>query len=464
MSYQGGNRNSHELSGGGSWVRGGWGLSGNARGFATAGYYLVQPPFRGVVDTQAGVDFAAAAFRADRSGARDRFFTRFDLLAEERDNGTRRQRNSTSLGALAAVWQRATWLGLFSFTGFHSREELRAAFSSINAARSAETLTMRQSVPAEGAGGAAYWRAGQARWTALAGFDAVRASGESRETIQPAGFRAEGGVQNQRGVFGQGDWSVGGFRFHGGLRRQWTGAGGGFTAPSGGVAWTRGRARLRAAAYRGFRAPTLNELFREFSAGNAVTLANPALRPETLAAAESGADLTFGRLRLAFTAFHNALDGLITNVTLASTPQLITRQRRNAGAATVRGAEAEARFRAGAWSAEASWLLADSRFAAGERLPQVARQQGALQLAWSRGGTVVAGGVRAASLQFEDDRNLFPLAGYAVWPLSARQRLRGRLAATLAVENAFDRRFLAAWSPTPLTGAPRLWRAGLRWN
>jgi hypothetical protein len=38
--------------------------------------------------------------------------------------------------------------------------------------------------------------------------------------------------------------------------------------------------RARASGYRAFRAPTLNEMYREFRVGNAVTLANAALGPK----------------------------------------------------------------------------------------------------------------------------------------------------------------------------------------
>src|SRR4029079_191274 len=60
---------------------------------------------------------------------------------------------------------------------------------------------------------------------------------------------------------------------------------------------------LRASAYRGFRAPTLNELYRPFRVGNVQTEANPGLREESLLGAEIGADLhpsanLFGRLNL----------------------------------------------------------------------------------------------------------------------------------------------------------------------
>ena len=55
----------------------------------------------GAADTRAGVDFVAGDIRLDYLGAKDRFFLKFDALAEDRANGTVLQRNSTSLGNLS---------------------------------------------------------------------------------------------------------------------------------------------------------------------------------------------------------------------------------------------------------------------------------------------------------------------------------------------------------------------------
>jgi outer membrane receptor protein involved in Fe transport len=38
------------------------------------------------------------------------------------------------------------------------------------------------------------------------------------------------------------------------------------------------------------------------------------------------------------------------------------------------------------------------------------------------------------------------------------------LSARLEFENLLDRQYLTAFSPTPTIAAPRLWRAGLRWD
>ncbi len=114
--------------------------------------------------------------------------------------------------------------------------------------------------------------------------------------------------------------------------------------------------------------------------------------------------------------------------------------------------------------ADLSWLLADSKFASGLRVPQVPRNQGNAMLTWAREGTLVSGGIRASSLQFEDDLNRFGLPGFAVWHVAARQKIHGGWSASLAVENAWNREIVAGFSPTPLLGAPRLLRLGLRWE
>jgi outer membrane cobalamin receptor len=434
------------------------------RFFSMDGYYLVPEGSRGAVDTKANSRFASGQARLDYTGGKDRLFVRLDTLAEERDNGTQFQHNSTGAGTLAAQYQReAGSSGSLALTAFHSREEYRASFSAIGAGRQTERLTSLQSVPSEATGLSGLVRGGGARGSWVAGGDFQRVEGYSREALFPAGSRIGGGVQTQGGFFGQGDVALRSLRLYGGLRGHETGNGF-FWSPSGGASVGFENVRVRASAYRAFRAPSLNELYREFRVGNTVTLANSALEAETLSAVEAGADAAWGRRSLRLTVFRNALEALITNVTLSSTPALITRQRQNAGAALNRGVEAGWREQWRAWTLDAAWLLADSRFAAGERVPQVAKHQGSATLAWSRGATFAAGGLRASSLQFEDDRNQFVLPGYAVWHLMGRQRIAGGVWFEFAMENAFNREVLAGYSPTPLLASPRLVRAGINFT
>ena len=100
-AYEGGNKNTHMLTGGLSHLWGRFGVSGTVRAFTTDGYYVVAEENRGAVDTPAGVRFVSGVTRVDYLGARDRLFVKFDVLAEERANGTVLTHNSTNLGTLA---------------------------------------------------------------------------------------------------------------------------------------------------------------------------------------------------------------------------------------------------------------------------------------------------------------------------------------------------------------------------
>ncbi len=101
---------------------------------------------------------------------------------------------------------------------------------------------------------------------------------------------------------------------------------------------------LTASGYRAFRAPTLNELYRGFRAGNVFTEFNPNLRAERLTGAEGGAIVTGWnqRVMLRGNFFWNQITRPVANVTLTTTPSLITRQRQNLGSTRSQGVEFEA--------------------------------------------------------------------------------------------------------------------------
>jgi outer membrane receptor protein involved in Fe transport len=268
----------------------------------------------------------------------------------------------------------------------------------------------------------------------------------------------------QHGAFGQADVTLGPVRLFAGLRHSFAGRGNRFLSPSGGAAYGFRRMRVRASLYRAFRAPTLNELYREFRVGNTVTLANPNLQPETLFGAEAGLDWSGESTSLRLTGFRNSLDRLITNVTLSAGPNSILRRRANAAAALSRGVEAEFQRRLSNLRLELGYLFADSRYSSGTRIAQVPKHQGTGRVTYQRGGALVSAGVRSYAYQFDDDLNRFRLPGFAVLELVARQRLSASLSAEALVDNMLDRRFYTAFTPTPNTGQPRLWRIGLRWD
>lgn len=464
--YEGGNHSTHEVSSGisNAWSR--WAASADARAFTTDGWFIVPGSVRGGVDVPAWSRFAAGGARLDFFGAASRLFLRFDALAEERGNGTVLQQNSTSLGQLAAHYTTAFGANTLSALAYHTRESFRSTYSAIAADRNSERLTSVQRVPAEATGGAGMSGRHTSRYELLAGADANRVEGWNHEAPPGAAARVTGGDIFAHGAFAQGSVAAGPARFYAGARHDFTVGDRKFFSPKAGVSAGHGRARARASVYRSFRAPTLNELYRNFRVGNTLTQANAVLRPETLTGAEAGFDFGGENLRASVTGFRNSLTDLITNVTLSSAPNLIVRQRQNAASALSRGFEAELRPRWRELSAEFSYLFADSRFGTGARIPQVPRHQGSTRVVWSHGRTLAAAGIRSYSAQFEDERNLrsLLLPGFAAIQAYAQRRIAARLSAIVEVENLLDRQYLAGLTPTPMTGAPRLWRAGLRWE
>ena len=103
---------------------------------------------------------------------------------------------------------------------------------------------------------------------------------------------------------------------------------------------------LTGSAYRAFRAPTLNELYRGFRVGNVVTNPNSELRAERLTGAEAGAEFSalHDRVTGRGTFFWSDVTDPIANVTLTVTPSLITRQRQNLGRTRSRGFDLDATF------------------------------------------------------------------------------------------------------------------------
>jgi outer membrane receptor protein involved in Fe transport len=417
------------------------------------------------VDQLAGVNFVAGTIRLDWLGVKDKVFLRLDTLAEERKNGTTLTPNSTGLGSLASSWAHDTASDGILVSAYHTRENYHAWFSSIGPGRQIETLSFVQHAPSDETGVAGLWRHITSGWSTIVGGDFERTGGTSTDYLIPTGTRVGGGVRWTNGFFGQATGNAGPVKLFLGAREDLTDGSDSFFSPNGGLTVGKGLFRFRASGYRSFRRPTLNELYRTFRAGNTLTNANPDLVPEKLWAVETGFDLVGETRRLSVTFFRNGLDDVITNVTLSTTPALITKQRQNAAAARTYGIEANLRQNFGAhWQGEMSYLFADSRYETGFRIPQVAKQQGSASLTWIHGRTFVSAGIRAYSLQFEDDLNTLPLAGFSTMQFSARHSLTRSLSARFEMENALDHQYLTGRTPAPQIGAPRLFRVGMRWD
>jgi iron complex outermembrane receptor protein len=79
------------------------------------------------------------------------------------------------------------------------------------------------------------------------------------------------------------------------------------------------RFAVRGAAYRSFRAPGLNDLYRSYSSSTFISIANPNLSPETLTGGEIGADFETRPVTVGVTAFAYHTKGLIATYKIQDT-------------------------------------------------------------------------------------------------------------------------------------------------
>lgn len=462
-----------------------WAASLGAGSFRTRGYVPVEPEARGAVDAPAASRHSTVDLTLERRAGEDgRVFLRGSWFDEERDNGTRLQVNDTTIRQASLGIDAGAAGGWLSLRAWGSDQDYFQTFTAVAPDRSRESLTREQRVPVESLGGSAQWmRTLGDHHGLVAGLDLREVSGTSDELIfgGPVPRRtAAGGTQRTAGLFLEDLVSLTprlsltlGARIDG-WRNEGEGSDREETAfsPRASLLWrATDHWAWTASAYRGFRAPTLNELYRAFRVGDVLTLANEDLEAERLAGAETGAVFTSPRVTVRSVLFWMEVDRNVANVTLSVAPGLITRQRRNLGRTRSRGLELEGTARLGdRWTLSGGYLLSDATVeSAGEleglRIPQVPEHQAALQLRFSDPDLATLGlQARWTGEQFDDDRNELPLASFAtVDVLVSRPIFRG-LEVFLAAENLLDQDSEIGRTPVRTLGPPRMVRVGVRFE
>jgi outer membrane receptor protein involved in Fe transport len=389
-------------------------------------------------------------------------------------------------------------------------------FAAVNADRTTVTRTLDQySVPATGLGARFELRPLTGATELRLGADWRETEGRTQELFQfvvgaPTRARVAGGRTRTLGAFAELGLERGAFTFHAGgrLDRWWIADGrlneralaGGppltdidFPDRDGweltgrvGAAWRLGAGlTLRAAGYRGWRLPTLNELYRPFRVGPDATVANAALAPERLEGVEAGLEWRpHANVRIGATLFANRLEDAIANVTLGQGPGFFPgvgfvagqfRQRRNVEAILSRGFELDASVALGRWRLTAGYSFADAEVRAdseaaaldGLRPAQAPRHSAAATLAWRpRPDAFASVTARYVGSQYEDDLNrqlipnAFTIDAIAVLPVS-----RG-LAVEARAENLTDARVVAGISGAGIVerATPRTLWLGVRWE
>lgn len=474
-------------------------------GVDTGGYIATAPEERGAVDIPANV--AEESGRVElRTGGRpdgDTAFVRANVLNEERSNGTPDQTNGTRLWRYLGGGDVNSSAAHAALRVFGDRESYRQSFSAISANRGSETLTRFQRVPTDEfgfslTGSRAF---GQAVVTG-AGLDLrdVRATdaespvsgGRATSTTSISAHQRDLGGYAE-GVWTPKRWSLAAsvrldsFRTFDG-RQTATGTPAAVAEPEtdeivasphlGIVRNLPYGVALTVTAFRAFRGPTLNELYRTGQVGQQTTLANSGLLAERATGFEAGGELTRvqGHVRASY--FWTEVNRPISAVLLAQTATAQTLQRQNLGQIRSRGLSVEA--------ASARWHGLDASFGyqlavatvtafnsgspvqanlTGNWIPEVPRQM--LTATANVYSSRVADLHLIASYtgrEFDDANNQFLLHPYPRFDVSADRTLGFGLSLDMGVQNLADRAIEAGRTPVLTLASPRLIQGGLRYN
>lgn len=476
---------------------------------ALDGRYSRGDGFVPIVEGQRGSVDRAAPYEQGGLGLRMRFDAGADSrieaslrgFSDRRDRGTDFTTSKVdgvdaSLRVVHDPAGATQWLAL----AYVQVRDLESGFASVAAGRNSVAPALFQRVPATGLGARFELRPAIGGENPLrVGADWRRTSGRTEEdfffsAVVPGRHRIAGGGSDTVGAFAE--WTAGdadsGFLWtlSGRVDRWWLGTGyrlerniGGstitdlrFAARQGwegsgraGVRWTSDAFSLRAAAYRGWRLPTLNELYRPFRVGAEVTTANEMLKPERLWGGEVGADWDNGSTKLSATLFANHLSDAIANVTLA--PNL--NQRQNLDAIGSKGIEVSVEQRIGPATLRATYAYTDAEVDAsglaagldGRRPAQIAKHGGSLSIRTnSRGPFGGFATLRYIGRQNEDDLGALVLGDALTLDAGLSWQLGDTISLEARGENLFDELVPAAISSTGIVerATPRTLWAGVR--
>lgn len=484
-----------------------WALAAAGQAYQTQGYIAVPPDQRGTVDTNLASGVLSGLLELSRSlGERGRFFVRGSGIGESGENGTPLQRNDTTIAELdLGVDWRSVEAGGFSARLYGSRELYHQTFSSVAANRDSESLTDVQRNSSQAIGFLGTWsRLFAEKHSLAAGVEAQDIRGHSEEANYHLGVETAvvdaGGRQHTFAFFAQDaylflpSWLL----TFGGRVDTWnnnTGYQNRTPLPTGTPtnrtfptrtetafsprlsllkSFSHGTA-VNASVYRGFRAPTLNELYRNFRVGNVLTLANPALTGEHLTGGEAGlSQLLWGdRLTLRANFFWSDISDPVANVTLVSTPALITRQKENLGETQARGFEVSGQVQvtpkilvAAAYLFVNSTVLSFSANPAlvGNFLPQVPQNQFSFQASYVGRGWTAGLQARFLGNQFDDDQNLLPLGRAFSLDAQVSRNLGWHTSLFFAAQNLTNDQFNTAATPVYMVGPPIFVRGGVRFT
>jgi outer membrane receptor protein involved in Fe transport len=235
----------------------------------------------------------------------------------------------------------------------------------------------------------------------------------------------------------------------------------------------------------GFRAPTLNELYRQFRVGAILTLANEELGPERLTGVEAGVSVAAtDRVTIRGTVFNNRVKDPVANVSINAVGTV--RQRRNLGSTNIGGFQTDVSYRMNSnWGVSGAYLFDIAKVheaetdvsgenLTGKYLAEVPKHRATFQVTYTNPDFVnVAIENQFIGHQFDDDRNeavIFPrlaaktevgLPAYSVTNLTVARTINRNVDIFLGVQNLFGALYYVGTNPTTI-GTPRLINGGIR--
>jgi outer membrane receptor protein involved in Fe transport len=523
-----GNKNSPKLDFFGGDVFGKVGLLVDGSFFRTDGFPIVIENERGVVDDKANDAFKNVNVKGTFTATPNvNGFVRAGYFHEDRDNGkhstfdgTEEGNNTTwkyVSGGVRVVLPDSSGLQANAFGNFENYFSNFLAVPAANPARSIGRMSLNQTVPTKDTGGMVSWSKSFSRNLLQAGTDWHWVEGESQEDGLNAtnGLtvnlqRRSGGTQRNVGAYIQDmiapvnnlevtlsarvdSWSN--YNAHNTevnyplLTPTVNNAP---TLPDQNDTVVTPRA---AAIYHvndivsvwgdigsGFRAPTLNELYRRFSKGTVLTLPNFALGPERLTGGELGVNLAPTKNTTArVTWFDNRVQNPVSNVTIATSGANVTVQRQNLGETEIQGVQFDAEYRITKnWRVSGGYLFDHATIVdnpanpaiVGKFLQEVPENRGTFRITYSDAKVAsITFGIQAVGLQFDtgDDTNTRAVPGYsypglpayATTELTISRALGRNVDVFFAAQNLFDQEYIVATLPTTI-GSPRLVNAGVR--
>ena len=475
---------------------GDWNLGANASGYTTDGYMNLSSGQQGPVDEAVRKDHGTVSGRADWTPS-ERTLVRFNAGAfrEKRHGGSALDINETEIRTLGiGLDHQAAGGGWWRLKLFYEDSELQDASVSILGDNESESLRSFELRPASvlGAGlvhslptvgghdlsfGADY------RWADVTLDEWSRYTGGT-----PAKLLTTDSRQDMGGVFVQDAWRIDArWQANASLRYDYIinsassfetdlEAGvinGAETYPANSESTLNGNlgarfrpadgVSLRAAAYTGFRAPTLRELYYAASTrGGVILVNNPGLEPERLLGLEAGADFELGRSALLrLTLFRNTVKDLVQNITRGETgdqPGIVKpcglmganetcRELDNVGEMRATGLELESDVQLSPdWGFQLSYLFNDTEISkspdnpqlVGNQVRQAARHSFTARLRNSNRWFDTSLLARYVGKRYEDDLNRLEVDDFLLFDLRFSHRVSESTELFLAIENLLD--------------------------